>query len=42
MTTFSYTEDACKASRKEICKLAVTWTFGVIDFSKKVPCGHFG
>ena len=20
----------------------VTWTFGVIDFSKKVPCGHLG
>ena len=22
--------------------ISVTWTFGVIDFSKKVPCGHLG
>ena len=23
-------------------EILVTWTFGVIDFSKKVPCGHLG
>ena len=33
---------ACSACWVPWPQNQVTWTFGVINFSKKVPCGHFG